>query len=88
MTPKAADRARGWPARLADVTGMRVRLNRAVETGAMVIPAGTEGVLRSHGNGWHLLHFEADACTCCGVKPRASRMSWTDFDVVKGTAAA
>ena len=81
-TPKAIDHARGWPKRLRDCDGLRVRLGREARNMYAVIPAGTEGTLQTGGNGWHLLDFTADPCPHCGVKPRVGRMSWLDFEPV------
>jgi hypothetical protein len=80
--PKAADRAKGWPLRLRDVDGLRVRLRRQAGNGMMLIPAGAVGTLETAGNGWHLLQFRGDHCKCCGVAPRITRMSWRDFDPI------
>lgn len=81
-TPKAKDHARGWPKLLRDTNGMRVRLCRDAQNGWIVIPAGTEGVLRSSCNGWHLLEFIADKCEHCKCQPKITRMSWRDFEPI------
>lgn len=80
-----------WPKRLKDLGSpaggssrrARARLKRDVGNGIGVAPAGTLGFVRSAGNGWTLLAFEADACSCCGVKWRASRLSTADMDLVE-----
>lgn len=84
-TPKAADRANGWPKLLRDVQGMRVRLKQEAQNGWVRIPAGTTGTLGVQSNGWHLLHFEADPCPHCKVSPSISRMSWTYFEPLAAT---
>lgn len=78
-TPKAADHAKGWPKLLRDAHGLRVRTRREMSNGLVVVPAGTVGLVETAGNGWHLLQFRTDACSCCKVAVRISRVSWTDL---------
>lgn len=73
----------GWPVLLRDIRDLRVRTKRQMQTMAVVIPAGTEGVVRSNRTGWHLLDFVADACPTCKVAPKVSRCSWMDFEVLR-----
>lgn len=76
--------AAGWPRLLRDVReGVRVRLAKELSTGAAIVPAGTEGVVTTHGSGWHLLRFEGEKCTCCGVKPYITRCHWRYFEVIR-----
>jgi hypothetical protein len=59
----------GWPALLRDVKDLPVRTVSEIGNGYMIIPAGTEGVI-TYGTTWNKLHFEAEPCSCCGVKMR------------------
>lgn len=85
--PTAAERAAGWPARLSDVNGLRVRLAREANNAQVSIPPGYEGAIRASSAGWHLLEFRGDACKCCGVKPIISRMSRSAFVVIQPESA-
>ncbi len=83
----SVDRSRwqkSWPKRLSDIPrdGVRVRLRREIRTGLGTFPRGYEGRVTTSHNGWHLLGFEGDPCECCGAKPRVSRMSPTDFELI------
>ncbi|GKL08908.1 hypothetical protein NUBL21990_43780 [Klebsiella pneumoniae] len=44
------------------------------------LPTGTEGEVRKRGRG---LEFTSDACECCGVQVRISRMSRDDFELIE-----
>ena len=79
MSEEADRRAAGWPRLLRDCQNLPVRLRHDISTGAAVLPAGLEGVVRTSQNGWHLLHFQAKPCPCCKVAARAARMSWRDM---------
>jgi hypothetical protein len=46
--------------------------------GYMLIPAGTQGVIR-HGSRWTKLMFQADKCECCGVQIRINGCDKKDF---------
>lgn len=84
-TSETAQRKRaGWPPRLSDIgrEGLKVRVAREFRTGSVAVPIGTAGIVTTSSNGWHLLHFEGEGCAHCGCKPRASRMSWRDFEVL------
>lgn len=83
MTEAAKRKAAGWPPRLRDCRGLKVRTRRQIDTMQVSIPAGAPGVIETSGNGWHLLQFKGDPCSCCGVAPRFSRASWTDFEVIR-----
>lgn len=57
-------RPKGWPKRLADWTGARVRSRREFTSGMNRIPAGTEFVIQRVASG---LNLETKACAKCGI---------------------
>lgn len=73
---------RSWPKRLMDLGVARCRTKRELKNGYMTLPAGSLGFVQSHGNGWHLLIFTGDPCSCCGVKPHISRLSKADVELL------
>ncbi|MCJ8541418.1 hypothetical protein MWG95_11880 [Klebsiella variicola] len=58
----------------------RVKLARPAGNMMASLPAGTEGEVRKRGRG---LEFTSDACECCGVQVRISRMSRDDFELIE-----
>lgn len=82
MTEATQRKAAGWPARLSETRGLRVRTRRQATTGSAVIPAGTEGMIDGDRSSWDKLCFRADACPCCAVQPRLLA-TWRDFEVVR-----
>ena len=75
---------RSWPKRLSDIPrdGLRVQLRREVRTALGSFPRGYEGRVTTSHNGWHLLGFEGKPCDCCGVRPRVSRLSPHDLELI------
>lgn len=79
-----------WPKRLKDIgvadggsaRTARARTRRPIGNGIGVAPAGLLGFVRTAGNGWHLLSFDGDACSCCGVKWRCGRLSPDDLELI------
>jgi hypothetical protein len=82
-----------WPKRLRDLGRLdrgcssarsaRARLRRDIGNGIGLAPAGTLGHVKSAGNGWHLLSFEADPCPCCRVKWRCGKLSKDDLELIE-----
>lgn len=59
-----------------DWVGRDVILAREVGTGAARYPVGLRGkVVSQSASG---LNFEAQACECCGVRPRITRLGYYD----------
>lgn len=75
-----------WPKLLRDVDNLPCRTRREIRTGAAIIPAGMVGRVETAGNGWHLLRFDGDPCKCCGVAPRAVRLSRDDLELIEEEA--
>lgn len=82
MTP-ARRKAQGWPARLADTDGLRVRTRHKMTTGEMVIPAGTEGVVRVYHQVWSKLRFVGPPCSCCKIQPIVGGLSPHDLEPIQ-----
>lgn len=82
MSAATDRRAAGWPARLTETRGLRVRTRRQACTGAAVLPAGTAGIIDGDRSSWDKLCFRADPCECCGVQPRWLA-TWRDFEVIQ-----
>lgn len=80
--PSAIERAAGWPARLSDADGLRVRLKRDARNAHIELKAGTSGTLEISRAGWHLLTFRADPCGHCGARGVISRMGRAAFEVL------
>ena len=86
--PKAADFARGWPRRCADLKGLRVRFRREAQNGSQVIPAGIEGVVEYAPSRWDRLPVRGKACECCGMQARIN-LDWTALEpIVEGDEVA
>lgn len=82
MTDAAKRKAAGWPAKFADVTGMRVRTKYELRNGWCIIPDGVMMTVRQNGIGWERMALVADACECCGVRPTINKVSWRLLEVV------
>lgn len=78
----------GWPRLLRDVRDFAVETRRVFHTGQLVIPAGTKGVVNSNGSNWDMLVFTSNACGCCGVCVKASRLSRNDLRPLKKDSLA
>jgi hypothetical protein len=62
----------GFPARLADAQGMRVKVKHALSNGLISIPPGSRGTIS--GYQWSHLRFKGEPCACCGVTPYVTRV--------------
>lgn len=80
--PRKAEREIGWPERLIDTRGMKVRLRKEVRNHFLVIPAGTCGTISSYASSWNRLEIVCDPCPCCGVKARCSQLSRADLEPI------
>lgn len=58
----------------------RVKLARPARNMLAVLPAGITGQVTKKGRG---LEFTSDACECCGVQVRISRMGRDDFELIE-----
>lgn len=62
----------GWPRRMADWEGRKVRTLREIVNGYMVIPAGTVATITRARSG---VTLRGDACGHCGVAVSVSRVN-------------
>lgn len=69
--------------RLMDLFGKKVRSNREIQTGHMVIPAGTIFTVGQFSPAWTKLTLTADPCPQCGVRARAIKVDCRDVDLVE-----
>lgn len=58
----------------------RVKLAIPARNMLAALPAGTAGQVTKQGRG---LEFTSDACECCGVQVRISRMSPDYFELIE-----
>lgn len=58
----------------------RVKLARPASNMMASLPTGTTGTVRKVGRG---LEFTSDACQCCGVQVRITRMGLDYFELVE-----
>lgn len=64
--------------RVGDWLDMRVRTKTELRNGYAVVPAGSTGTIDGITPGLSILF---DACPCCGVKVRMSRLSSNDVEL-------
>lgn len=64
-----------------DYCDRRVRTTRELRNGFVVIPKGAVGRVESYSRGATVVF---DACACCGMKPRISRIEPADIEFVEG----
>lgn len=87
MTTEATRRRRdGWPARLLDLAGRKVRTRRAISNGWMTLPAGGTYTVGALSRAWNDLELTGEACASCGVKPLVGKVSWTWLDLLPADA--
>lgn len=58
----------------------RVKLTKPARNMLASLPVGTEGQVTKQGRG---LEFTSDACKCCGVQVRISRMDRDYFEIIE-----
>lgn len=63
-----------------DWEGKKIRTNREMRTGRMVIPAGTIATV-VYCRGGTGLRIESNPCGCCGVKMIIDAVSHNDVDI-------
>ncbi|EMM2166461.1 TPA: hypothetical protein MNP25_003591 [Klebsiella pneumoniae] len=67
------------PKQLYKWHGAKLKLARPASNMLASLPTGTAGHVKKIGRG---LEFTSDACECCGVQVRITRMGVKDFDLI------
>jgi hypothetical protein len=63
--------------------GKRLRLLRPVQNTYVILPAGTIVTVKRKFKGFEI---EGEACRCCGVRVRMTKVLPQSFEVVEGLA--
>lgn len=75
----------GWPDRLFEAVGRLATVRRPIKTGIMEIPVGAAIEITNGTTGWNRISIAGQPCDHCGVRIRASRIAWTDLDILPPT---
>lgn len=70
-----------WPRLVRDLEGLTVRTLRPVSNAHFTLPTGAIGTIVD-ATGWYRMTFRGEACACCGVQPRITKMSKYDLTPV------